>query len=319
MTITAQNTGSDTAYVVTTNQPGDFVLVSWIEAEGLAETPQINMLVLAQEAGADVGSVAALIQSLQGTVQVSWMEADPTVTVAPTDPVTTTVNAVETGSDVGSVSALLRMLASVQAQEVGSDTAEISATMRVTIQVAAQEAGGDVAHVIASQNMPVINVTLSGIEEGSDTAQVLTGTVVQLLEALVMAQEMGSDVATVTTTIRPRTTDPALEVAHYPITSNGKEILAVFERQPGEVKDFDISFADYLFAHADTPRTYDPIELEVPATLQLLERQWMGSRGYLKVWVAGMQDRRSYKITAWLNTEGGRRLEADVMVVVREA
>lgn len=283
------------------------VQISWQVSEPTTESlPTLHVSIAGTEQGSDVGSVSATMGVVvappaSNAVLVSWV----------------TTEAVDGGTGTPSLTI------NVIAQEAGRDTASVVLKPRGKMSIAALEAGRDTALVVVGAELPTLTISVTAREAGSDT-----GAVVLDLQDLpespalwmaVTAMESGSDVAHVSLGLVIRSTEPSLEVAHYPITSYGKEILAVFERQPGEIKDFDISFADYLFAHRDTARSFTPIELQVPAELHLLEKRWIAQSGYLKVWVAGMQDRRSYKITAWLNTEGGRRLEADVMVVVREA
>lgn len=308
------------------------VQISWQVTEQTEPTlVPLLVSVAGTEPGPDVGSatvaLGTIVPPAPNAVVVSWLETEAIGELGVTPTLFATVTAQEPSRDTAMVVLDIQstpMLVIVSAQELERDTAMVVLDIpppQLQLSVSAQESGRDTALVVVGPPMPHVLLSVSAQEIGPDTGSVsMQFPVVPLTWGVtVVATESGADVGSAEMGLRIRTTEPSLEVAYYPITSHGREILGVFERQPAEVKDFDISFADYLFAHRDTARSYDPVELQVPDTLRLLEQQWIGSRGYLKIWVAGMIDRRSYKITAWLNTEGGRRLEADVMVVVRES
>jgi hypothetical protein len=94
--------------------------------------------------------------------------------------------------------------------------------------------------------------------------------------------------------------------------------LKRFEKQPGEVKDFDVTFGDALDAYSDEARALDPVEIgPIPTGITLDTVEWVAATRPMKFWVSGGDEGR-YTLTAWLNTEGGRRWEADIQIVVSE-
>jgi hypothetical protein len=95
-------------------------------------------------------------------------------------------------------------------------------------------------------------------------------------------------------------------------------ILQTFEMQPGEVKGWSISFAKYLARTGDSARPTTPIEYLVPEGITLVAAMWVDEGGYLKFFVSSPLKAKTYKLTFWLNTTGGERLEADVKVKVKD-
>lgn len=94
--------------------------------------------------------------------------------------------------------------------------------------------------------------------------------------------------------------------------------LETFDKQPGETKDFDVSFARYLKSRGDTARAISPVETSVPAGITLLTAVWVAETGSVKLWMSGGTDKVNYPVTVWLNTAGGRRLEADVVFRIKD-
>ena len=92
--------------------------------------------------------------------------------------------------------------------------------------------------------------------------------------------------------------------------------LMTFEKQPREQKDFDVHFdeyfddlgdGDYLTSHATDPVTGITLITSVivgPSTI--------------KFWVSGGTSGQKYRVTFIATTHGGRQLEADVDVKVKE-
>lgn len=95
-------------------------------------------------------------------------------------------------------------------------------------------------------------------------------------------------------------------------------ILQTFEMQPGEIKGWPISFAKYLAATNQSALELNPIEYQVPAGITLVGAFWVAEGGYIKFFVSNPLSRRTYKLTFWLHTSGGERLEADVKVKVKD-
>ena len=94
--------------------------------------------------------------------------------------------------------------------------------------------------------------------------------------------------------------------------------LKRFDKQPAEVKDFDVTFGDALDAYSDEARALDPVEIgPVPTGITLDTVEWVASTRTMKFWVSGGVEGR-YTLTAWLHTSGGRRWEADIQIAVKE-
>lgn len=96
-------------------------------------------------------------------------------------------------------------------------------------------------------------------------------------------------------------------------------ILETFEKQPGETKGWPISFDKYLTKTQDSAVAGNPIETLVPAGITLVSAMWVDAGKYIKFFVSGGLTGKTYKLTFWLNTEGGERLEADVKVKVKDS
>lgn len=95
-------------------------------------------------------------------------------------------------------------------------------------------------------------------------------------------------------------------------------ILETFDKQPGETKGWPISFAKYLAHTGDTARADNPVESLVQDGITLVAAVWVEDGDYIKFFVSGGVSGKSYKLTFWLNTAGGERLEADVRVKVKD-
>lgn len=95
-------------------------------------------------------------------------------------------------------------------------------------------------------------------------------------------------------------------------------IEAIFKKAPGEVLDYDVDFSSALLETGDIARTVDPVEFESADGLPVLDAVWVAETGRAKVWVSGGVDGRPYLLSVWLNTAGGRRLEVDFQIIVRE-
>ena len=89
--------------------------------------------------------------------------------------------------------------------------------------------------------------------------------------------------------------------------------LARFTKQPADTQDYDIDFNEWLTGFADTGASHvvavDTGITKVASTL---------TAGVVKVWLSGGVDGTSYKVTATLNTTGGRIKQAEITVKVKE-
>jgi hypothetical protein len=91
-------------------------------------------------------------------------------------------------------------------------------------------------------------------------------------------------------------------------------ILAKWEKQPGEVQDYDISFVDWLAGLSDTASSIDLASVDTGITLVSSALV----SGVVKVWLSGGTDGTSYKVTVRILTAGGRKKEDEIVVMVRE-
>lgn len=92
-----------------------------------------------------------------------------------------------------------------------------------------------------------------------------------------------------------------------------------FPKQPRESRWCPVSFAEQLAAFNDTPRAVDPIELDpVPDGITVLEQVFDTATNRYHVLVAGGVSGRKYKLTMWINTTSGQRLEHDITIKVKE-
>lgn len=94
-------------------------------------------------------------------------------------------------------------------------------------------------------------------------------------------------------------------------------ILARYRQQPGEIKSRSISFAKYLERMGDSARAVNPIEVSVPTGLTLVSGTWIDAENFYKALIQGEPGR--HKLTVWLNTAGGERLEADIVFIIKDA
>lgn len=95
-------------------------------------------------------------------------------------------------------------------------------------------------------------------------------------------------------------------------------ILQIFEKQPGETKAWPVSFAKYLARTGDEAIPSNPVEHQADSGISIVAVVWVAEGNYLKFWVSGGVSGKAYKVTFWLNTLGGERLEADVRVKVKD-
>lgn len=90
-----------------------------------------------------------------------------------------------------------------------------------------------------------------------------------------------------------------------------------FTKQPEDVQDYDIDFADYL-ASMDNDTLLDPPSYVVEADEGITIDSHEQTGSIIKVWVSGGTHGANYKVTARATTTGGRTKEHDILVRVRE-
>lgn len=88
--------------------------------------------------------------------------------------------------------------------------------------------------------------------------------------------------------------------------------LKRFTKHPDETLDYDITFAEWLAARADTVQSFSA-SVDTGLTLDASEQ----SGGVIKLWVSGGLAGRTYKAWALLTTAGGRTKRGQVTVRVR--
>lgn len=94
------------------------------------------------------------------------------------------------------------------------------------------------------------------------------------------------------------------------------KVLARYTQQPGEVRSRSISFKRYLDRMGDSAMSGSPIEKLVPDGLTVVADAWVDAGGYYKALIQGVAGK--HKLTVWLNTTGGQRLEADIVFVIKD-
>ena len=96
-------------------------------------------------------------------------------------------------------------------------------------------------------------------------------------------------------------------------------IHAKFQKQPREIRSFDLLMGDELDLMNDTALADDPLELDVlPDGINVFALQWVADGRYIKFWVDESSVAGRYQVTAWLRTTGGQRIEVDVQFIVKE-
>lgn len=97
-------------------------------------------------------------------------------------------------------------------------------------------------------------------------------------------------------------------------------ILGTFHKQPSEVKDYTISYSDWL---AGTGDSVDDATVTVVCTsdqsdIALIVNSVNISPTSVTVWLSGGTDRRKYKVTVQASTVGGRIDESEFLVMVKD-
>ncbi len=96
-------------------------------------------------------------------------------------------------------------------------------------------------------------------------------------------------------------------------------ILATYEKQPSEVKDYDIDYAEWLTPAQDTiddiTATISSATEAVP-TLVVDSVQNTLTTG--KIWISGGTSDTKYKVTVLMTTNGGRIDESELIFHVKD-
>jgi len=97
-------------------------------------------------------------------------------------------------------------------------------------------------------------------------------------------------------------------------------ILDRKEKQPAEILDYTLSYAEWLGGLTDT---LDVVDVSVvcvtdPADTALLVHRVITSSTAVSVWLAGGTDGQRYKITVTATTVAGRRDQSEFIMRIRE-
>lgn len=93
-------------------------------------------------------------------------------------------------------------------------------------------------------------------------------------------------------------------------------ILGIVNKQPREVIDFDISYADALAGRTSTLAT--AISEVSPTGLTLVDTIIVSATKKTKVIISGGTTGTTYKVTVLTSTDDGLTLEDEVTVIVEE-
>jgi hypothetical protein len=96
-------------------------------------------------------------------------------------------------------------------------------------------------------------------------------------------------------------------------------ILAKYEKQPAEVKDYDIDYADWLIPVEDTIDTITTSVTSETEAVPTLEVDFTQNTITLaKLWVSGGTVDTQYKITVLLTTTDGRIDESELVFSIKD-
>lgn len=96
-------------------------------------------------------------------------------------------------------------------------------------------------------------------------------------------------------------------------------ILAKYEKQPAEVKDYDIDYSEWLNPVVDTVSSTTAIVTSVTEAAPTLEiDSIMESSTTVKLWISGGTAGVSYKVTVQMTTTGGRLDESELVFKVKD-
>lgn len=97
-------------------------------------------------------------------------------------------------------------------------------------------------------------------------------------------------------------------------------ILAKYEKQPLEVKDYDVDYTPWLTAISDTLASLaTSVVCLTDATDTTLEVDSATvTDDHVKVWISGGTDSEQYKLTLRVTTAGGRVDESELIFRVRD-
>jgi hypothetical protein len=96
-------------------------------------------------------------------------------------------------------------------------------------------------------------------------------------------------------------------------------ILAKYEKQPAEVKDYDIDYSDWLIPAEDTiDGITTTVTSETQATPTLEVDYTQQTITLAKLWISGGTVGVQYKITVRMTSEGGRIDESELIFSIKD-
>lgn len=97
-------------------------------------------------------------------------------------------------------------------------------------------------------------------------------------------------------------------------------ILARYEKQPLEVKDYDVDYTPWLASMSDTLNalTTSVVCLTAPEDETLEVDSTTVTDDQVKLWISGGTDGEQYKVTLVVTTTGGRVDESELIFRVRD-
>ena len=96
-------------------------------------------------------------------------------------------------------------------------------------------------------------------------------------------------------------------------------ILAKYEKQPAEVKDYDIDYSDWLVPAADTINGITTaVTSETQATPTLIVDYTQVTITLAKLWISGGTVGVQYKVTVRMTSVGGRLDESELIFSIKD-
>ena len=97
-------------------------------------------------------------------------------------------------------------------------------------------------------------------------------------------------------------------------------ILDRKEKQPIEIKDYPINYAEWLVESGDTLSDVNAsvVCLTDPTDTALVVHNLTLAPTAVSVWLAGGTDGQRYKVTVTVNTQGGRRDQSEFIVRIKD-
>jgi hypothetical protein len=96
-------------------------------------------------------------------------------------------------------------------------------------------------------------------------------------------------------------------------------ILAKYEKQPAEVKDYDIDYSDWLIPAADTINGITTaVTSETQATPTLVVDYTQLTITLAKLWISGGTVGVQYKVTVRMTSAGGRIDESELIFSIKD-